>query len=160
DDLATHAGELFGRVTTPWNVFAKGFVGGGKIVGGHMNDEDFGIPLLTFFAPYSNTVAAAVTGSNRYWVADGGYDVLRAAGCKVGVFAGYFWWKSGMNAFGCAPVASFNCFSNVPPSGAPSITEHDTWKGARVGVEGEMMLNDKVRLNGEVAYLPSVDFTG
>ncbi|MEH2509178.1 opacity protein-like surface antigen [Nitrobacteraceae bacterium AZCC 1564] len=43
DDRTTHAGELFGRIDSPWGMFVKGFIGGGATVNGHMNDEDWGI---------------------------------------------------------------------------------------------------------------------
>jgi len=43
DDRKTHAGELFGRVDSPWGIFVKGFAGGGQTGDGHMNDEDWGI---------------------------------------------------------------------------------------------------------------------
>ena len=29
DDMQTISGEFFGRIETPWNIFVKGFVGGG-----------------------------------------------------------------------------------------------------------------------------------
>jgi opacity protein-like surface antigen len=160
DDMQSNAGEFFGRIESPWNLFVKGFAGGGDQRNGHMNDEDFGIALLGAFAGYSNTLASIVSGNNTYYVVDGGYDFLRGPGYKVGVFGGYFSWDSNMNAFGCSPVASFNCIPNTPTSGSPNITENDTWKGARIGVEGEVMLAPKLRLSGEVAYLPSVQFTG
>src|SRR6266567_3357846 len=88
--MPTNAGEFFGRVDTPWNLFMKGYIGGGSTWSGHMNDEDFGVPLPVLvppgpgiiYAPYSNTVSGIVTGNISYGVIDGGYDLLRGPGYK------------------------------------------------------------------------------
>ncbi|MCK9910325.1 hypothetical protein MXD81_14360, partial [Microbacteriaceae bacterium K1510] len=43
DNMTASTGEVTARITAPHNLFAKGFIGGGSITGGHMNDEDFNI---------------------------------------------------------------------------------------------------------------------
>src|SRR5262249_2061586 len=35
DDMQTQAGEFFGRVDLPWDLFVKGYIGGGAIRAGH-----------------------------------------------------------------------------------------------------------------------------
>jgi hypothetical protein len=65
-----------------------------------------------------------------------------------------------MNAFGCTPLANANCIPAVPISGSPIIAESDIWQGLRLGLAGEMMLTDRVKLSGDVAYLPYVTFSG
>jgi opacity protein-like surface antigen len=92
DDMQTHSGEFFGRIETPWNLFVKGYVGGGGTSNGHMNDEDFILPFapIVFEGTYSNTLSPAVTGKIKYGAIDAGFDFLRGPGYKVGVFAGYF----------------------------------------------------------------------
>ena len=160
DDMQTNSGELFARLDTPWNFFVKGFVGGGWADSGHMNDEDFGIPLLGAYAPYSNTLSSNVTANTLYGVFDGGYDLLQGSTYKVGVFVGYFYFGETMSAFGCAPIANINCIPNVPASGSPIITETDHWDGLRLGTSAEMMLTPQIKLNGDVAYLPYATFSG
>ena len=160
DDLQTNSGEFFGRVETPWNLFVKGFIGGGSTGNGHMNDEDFVLPLGGLLGAYSNTLSSNVTGKITYGAIDGGIDFLRGPGYKVGVFGGYFALDQAMNAFGCTPVAFVNCIPSVPTSGSAIITENDKWRAARIGVAGEAMLTDRVKLSGEVAYLPWVHFDG
>jgi hypothetical protein len=162
DGLQTNAGEFFGRVDSPWNLFLKGFVGGGKIRTGHMNDEDFGIPFapVIFELPYSNTLSTPVTGNTTYGAVDGGFDVKRGPDYKIGLFAGYFWFNEKMNTFGCTVVAGFNCIPPVPSTGSAIITENDKWQAVRLGVSGETMLTDRVKLSGEVAYLPWVKLNG
>jgi hypothetical protein len=65
-----------------------------------------------------------------------------------------------MNAFGCTPLANINCIPSVPIPGSPNITENDTWRAARIGLAGETMLTDRLKISGEVAYLPWANFTG
>ena len=89
DDMRTHSGEFFGRIETPWNLFVKGYVGGGATSNGHLNDEDFiAVMIPAMEAAYSNTLSPAVTGSIGYGAIDGGYDFLHGPEYKAGVFAG------------------------------------------------------------------------
>jgi opacity protein-like surface antigen len=162
DDMQTNAGEFFGRIETPWNGFVKGFIGGGRTRSGHMNDEDF-FPTLGAdgeLFPYSNTLSGSVTGTTGYGVIDAGFDFLRSPEYKLGVFAGYFYFHQNMNAFGCTPIVAINCTPSIPTSGSPGITENDKWSALRIGIAGETMLTENVKVSGEVAYLPWVNFTG
>jgi hypothetical protein len=162
EDMQTNSGEFFGRIETPWNLFVKGYVGGGSINNGHMNDED----AIFFITPppiggYENTLSPAVTGDIHYGAIDGGYDFLRGAGYKVGAFAGYFHLNQEMNAFGCAPISFINCTPNpVPTSGSPVITETDKWDAVRIGIAAEAMLTERVKISLDAAYLPWVWFNG
>jgi len=167
DDRKTHAGELFGRVDSPWGFFVKGFVGGGKTGGGHMNDEDWGIePTMA----YTNTRHANVDGDARYATVDVGYSWLRGRDYKVGTFVGYNYLREKMDAFGCvqiasptnpeAPCAPGSSFQPVPTTGAAIITQKAEWASVRLGAVGEYMLTDRLKLTGEAAYLPYVKFTG
>lgn len=161
DGMQSHSGEIFGRLETPWNVFIKGYAGGGDSDGGHMNDEDNVIVLGPVVAAYSNTLSPAVDGNIRYGVIDAGFDFLRGPGYRVGAFAGYFALNQKMNAFGCVSIASVNCTPNpVPTSGAPVITEDDKWRAARIGVAAETMLTDRIKISADAAWLPWVRFSG
>jgi opacity protein-like surface antigen/outer membrane protease len=160
NDMQTLAGEFFGRADLPWNLFVKGYIGGGAIKAGHMNDEDFGIPLLGTYAAYSNTLSPGVNGSVWYGVADAGFDFLRGPRYKLGGFAGFFYFSPEMNAFGCTPIANVNCIPSVATAGDPAITELDHWRALRIGLAGEAMVADRLKLAGEVAYLPYATFEG
>jgi hypothetical protein len=160
DSMQTNSGEFFARLDMPSDFFFKGFIGGGWTNNGHMNDEDFGIPLLVTYAPYSNTLSSAVTGNIFYAVFDGGYDFLRESTYKVGGFVGYFHLDEKMNAFGCAPIANINCIPNTPTTGAATITETDHWDALRIGAAVEAMLTPQVKLSADIAYLPYVSFNG
>jgi len=161
DDMQTQGGEFFGRVDLPWwNVFVKGYVGGGFIKAGHMNDEDFGIPLFDTYAAYSNTLSPGVGGSVMYGVLDAGVDFLRGTRYKLGAFACLFYFNPQMKAFGCTPLANINCNPPIPATDDPAITESDRWRALRIGLAGEAMAADRVKLSGEVAYLPDATFEG
>ena len=158
-DMRTNSGEFFARIDTPWNLFVKGYLGGGSTSSGQLNDEDFGIPLVGIYAPYSNTLSS-VTGNISYGAVDAGINVLSGPEYKVGAFAGYFQFNQAMSGFGCQPLANINCIPNVPSAGSAIITENDKWQALRVGVGGEMMLINRLAISADAAYLPYVNFSG
>jgi outer membrane protease len=160
-----NTGEFFGRIDTPVNVFLKGYVGGGRINSGHMNDEDWGLFGNGFPIPvsYSNTNSDKVTGPLAYGTIDLGYDFLRGSWYKAGAFVGYNRYKYTMNAGGCVQIA--NQFSdcvgnNAVPTSTVIIVEDGTWDSLRVGASAETMLFDRWKLSGDVAYIPYTHFTG
>jgi len=164
DGMNTHSGEFYGRVDTPFNVFVKGFIGGGKTGSGHVNDEDWGLLNgVNTAVAYSNTLSDRVDGPLSYATIDLGYDFLRAPVYKVGVFAGYNYLQQKMNAFGCLEIAGpLVCTPGNPPVVVSTavFTENDKWQSLRMGFAGDFMLADRLKLNAEVAYLPYVKFTG
>jgi Omptin family len=130
-----------------------------------MNDEDWGIiPTVNGIGPpfigYSNT-ASTVDGSMRYGTIDIGYDVLRGRTYKVGAFVGYNQYKDDKNAFGCTQIANpFSDCNPAAPANQLGITEDDTWRSLRVGLNGEARIANGVKLIADVAYLPYVSFNG
>jgi opacity protein-like surface antigen/outer membrane protease len=162
DNMTGNTGEFFGRIDTPINVFLKGNVGGGSISGGHMNDEDWGLPFAVPVS-YSNTLSDKVTGPLFYGTIDLGYDLLRGPGYKVGPFIGYNRYEYTMNAGGCVQIA--NPFSDcvgafAQPTSHVGIIEQGTWDSLRVGSSAEVVLFDRWKLSGDVAYVPYTKFTG
>ena len=158
-DTTANSGELFARAETPQNLFIKGFIGGGNLTGGHMNDEDWLIFDET--VPYSNTVSDPVKGTLAYATVDFGYDGFRGPGYKLGPFVGYNYYRDDKNAYGCVQIANplSDCVPSIPSS-TLGITENDTWNSLRVGVNGEMMVLPGVKLSADVAYLPVAQFKG
>lgn len=165
NNLTANTGEFFGRIDTPINVFLKGFVGGGGISGGHMNDEDWAPPGFAN-ATYSNTFSGKVTDPLFYGTIDLGYNLLRGPGYKVGPFVGYNRYSYTLNAGGCVQIANPTnrtdpcAIGAEHPTSQVIITEKDTWDSLRVGAAAEMMLADRWKLSGDVAYLPYSSFTG
>ena len=162
-DTKANSGEFFGRIETPWNLFVKGFVGGGRLSSGHMNDEDWAIfdNTGTLVIPYSNSVSDPVKGTIGYATVDVGYDFFRAPGQKLGAFVGYNYFKENKDAFGCVQIAnSFSDCVTPVPSSVLVVSENDTWNSLRVGVNGEIMVGDRLKLSGDAAYIPYLKFTG
>jgi opacity protein-like surface antigen/outer membrane protease len=164
DNLTANTGEFFGRIDTPVNVFLQGFVGGGSISGGHLNDEDWAPPTIQHgLVSYSNTISSNVTGPLFYGTIDLGYDLFRGPGYKAGPFVGYNRYSYTLNADGCVQIANPNsdcAGALVQPTSQILITEKDTWDSLRVGAAAETTLADRWKLSGDVAYLPYTKFTG
>jgi hypothetical protein len=159
DDMRTRNGELFGRVDSPYKIFVKGLIGGGNVVSGKMNDEDWfadGFGLI----PYSNTNSSPVKGNTSYATADIGFTWLRGPTYKSGFFVGYNEFHEKMRAYGCVQTAGpLTCIPSIPNVGGAIITENDHWRSVRIGSGGEISLGP-VRLSAEAAYLPYVQFKG
>ncbi len=157
-DTTANSGELFGRIESPQNVFVKGNIGVGSLLGGQLNDEDWA--LFGGTVAYSNTVSS-VQGDIDYATVDLGYDVFRGYGYKLGAFVGYNYYRENKSAYGCTQIANplSDCAPAIPGS-VLSITEDDTWQSLRLGVNGEIMITDRIKLGADVAYLPYVQFNG
>jgi opacity protein-like surface antigen len=151
--------ELFGRVDTASNFFAKGFVGGGNLVAGKMHDEDW--LLFNNTVPYSNTVSSSVTGQLGYATFDAGYALFHGPSSKVGGFIGYNYFHENKSAMGCNQIANVNsdCVPTIP-SAVLGITEDDRWDSLRVGMNAVVMVTDRLSLTGDAAYLPYAAFHG
>jgi opacity protein-like surface antigen/outer membrane protease len=153
DHMPGHSGEVFARLDSPYNVFAKGFIGGGVISGGSMVDEDWGVAGPE---SYSNT-QSDLSGSFSYLTADLGYNVLRGPDYKVGPFVGYNRYQMSMDAHGCAQtVPGVGICSPTIPTSVNAISETDTWHSLRTGVAAETRISERVRLSADIAYLPYV----
>jgi opacity protein-like surface antigen len=151
-DTTGVTGEVFGRVDSSWNVFVKGFVGGGAITSGTMHDEDWGIPLsVTQVVPYSNTLSS-VKGDLAYGTFDAGYSLFRGPSTNVGAFVGFNYYRENKRAYGCNQIA--NAFSDcIPamPNSILGITEDDKWYSFRIGVNGVVTIFDRLKLTSPSA---------
>jgi opacity protein-like surface antigen len=165
NDLQTNSSELFGRVESPWNVFLKGYVGVGQTGRGNNNDEDSYVNLNGVRDPYSNSYSPKIDGGIAYAVADLGYDFIRTRDSKVGAFVGYFYFNQLMNRYNCVQIANpqGSCEPPNEPPTPPNVVrfqEIDTWQAVRVGLSGETMLTDRLKLAVDAAYLPYLVFNG
>ncbi len=163
-DMGANAGEFFGRVDTPENVMLKGFIGRGRGDEGHIDDEDWGNAEgspPTEVTGYQVT-DSATTNKISYFTLDLGYDWLRARDYKVAPFIGYNYFGYGMSAFGCTlgmVVPPTPCDADAPPRQL-FLQEEDTWISWRLGTSAVLMLTPRLKLTGDVAYLPIVRFSG
>jgi opacity protein-like surface antigen len=163
-DLTGHSAETFFRVDHESGVFLKGFLGGGTLASGKLNDED---TVAATKGPYSNTVHVQSGGSLKYVTVDLGYNVVETRlptgqPVRIGAFVGYNNFHERMNSFGCAQVLAGTEFcSTDPPNRVPYPTSLDgldfdvAWNSLRVGVGGEIELVPGLRASLEAAWIHS-----
>jgi hypothetical protein len=156
--IRSHSLEVFTRVDhASTGLFWKGYAGGGLLTQGNLRDEDF--PPLT--APYSSTNSSLQNQSLGYISVDFGGALLRGPDFRIDGFVGYHYLHQRLKAFGCQQTASnpVICAGGIP-DGVAAIVEDDTWQGLRVGLNADLPLGDRWRLNLEGAFLPYVWFSG
>ena len=155
-DLTAASLEGFVRLDHTSGVFAKANIGGANVYGGKLFDEDFP-PAI---APYSDTVSQQKNGRQTYGTMDLGYTFLRGQGWNVGAFVGYHFYNQRLNARGCNQIAGnpFVCSPGQVPAGQLTISEREEWKALRLGLSGETYITNRIKLSGDVAYTPYVDF--
>jgi opacity protein-like surface antigen len=158
-DATANSYELFSRIETPRNIFVKGNIGLGSVTGGQMNDEDWA--LFGGTVAYSNTLSSVTQGDIDYGTVDLGYDFFRGIGYRLGGFIGYNYYKETKDAYGCTQIANplSDCSPAIPQS-VLAITEDDTWNSLRTGLNADIMVTDHLKLGGDAAYLPYVNFNG
>ena len=154
-ELKAHSAELFGRIDHSSGFFAKGYAGLGKIPTGKLNDEDF-IPALD--GGYSSTMSDQRGGHLYYASADFGYDLWRAKVFRLGVFVGYQYLDEQVHAYGCTQVGGnpFICAPGAVHDGELGISETAEWHSLRLGVAGELLLFNRLRLTADAAWVPYV----
>jgi hypothetical protein len=155
-NLPTAAGEIFGKVTDN-RFFVSGFAGLGVLDGGTLKDEDF--PPVT--SPYSSTNSNQHDGSLSYATVDvGGYLYSTPKG-RLGAFVGYNYLNQQLNAFGCTQTGANAgiCVPSISDS-VKVISQSNTWQSVRVGINGDMKLDDRWSINGDAAILPYVTLSG
>ncbi|WP_170182081.1 outer membrane beta-barrel protein [Phreatobacter stygius] len=152
-NLGGHAAESFFRVDhRPSGWFVKGFAGTGKIGAGRLQDEDF----PPFITPYSSTVSDLKDGRFSYFSADIGYSFLQGPGYRLGGFVGYHFLGERLNAMGCRSTTSNICPPGQIPGEVLVITQKSNWHSLRLGLTGDLMFTDRLKLTAEAAWLPFV----
>lgn len=156
-DFSTHTGELFGRLDHSSSVFLKGYLGAGAITSGNLKDEDF----FQGLAPDSNTTSEMREGRLSYLSLDGGFNLVKGGDFRIGAFAGYHYLGEQVDAYGCAQLAGnpFICAAPIPTSVAV-ITQNNNWHSLRLGMDAELQLSDRLKLNLDAAWLPYVSLNG
>ena len=144
--MQSHSLEIFARVDHSSGLFWKGYAGGGLLTQGNLQDEDFP-PVIT---PYSSTNSTLQNQSLGYISFDFGGALLRGSDFRVDGFVGYHYLHWRMKAFGCQQTATNPdiCTGGIPTSVA-AIVEDDTWQALRVGLNADVPLVDRWRLNLE-----------
>jgi opacity protein-like surface antigen/outer membrane protease len=155
-DVTAHTAESFVRVDHWSGAFVKGYLGTGPTAGGNLKDEDF----PPFIVPQSATTSSLQDGALTYGSVDVGYSFLRGPRYKLGAFAGYHYYHETLNAVGCAQTGANPgiCDPAIPPS-ILGITNDGVWHSMRLGVNGELMLTDRLKLDAEAAWLPYISLS-
>jgi len=91
---------------------------------------------------------------------DAGVTVYRSAVQRWGLFAGYHRWNELVNAFGCTANSAPSFCDVAVPDSVKVITQENTWNSVRIGVVGDVNLTDRLKVTGEVAYVPRTYMSG
>lgn len=149
-NLKSHSGELFFRADARRglirNMFLKGYVGGGRLGGGKLYDEDFP-PVMDV---YSRTVSET-SGKLRYASIDLGYNVYTDALFRLGAFVGFHTWFEKLDARGCIQTALNPVCSPALPTSLRLISEKDRWNAFRLGAILDVNVTDRLKWTGEIA---------
>ncbi len=158
DGLRGHSVEGFGRADHTSGVYVKGYLGGGIVTKGDLNDEDF----APFIVPYSSTMSNHKDGQMLYGSVDLGFNFVRNHNIRVGAFAGYHYFQEQVNAYGCTQVATnpLVCGGGGVPYDIKVITQDNTFHSLRVGIDADIRLSDHWSLRLDGAYLPHVILHG
>jgi opacity protein-like surface antigen len=152
-----HSGEVFWRLNSPRAFFLKGFAGGGGLTSGHMNDEDWFPTDPDSPMSYSNTYHGKVTGMIAYATLDAGVDLFSDGGNKIGVFAGYNFYRDQKDSFGCVQTAfpdPRSICGRADPTTKIAISQREDWHSLRLGVNGTLAIAPGVKLGLDAAYVP------
>lgn len=156
-EMNGHAAESFVRFDHDNGVFVKGNFGIGTLVNGTLHDED--MPPDT--SPYSNTIHSMKDGGLRYGSLDVGFNLVNGPAGKLGPYVGYRHFNQLGRGYGCEQVAAAGTVCTPGPAGYQvALTETETWRGAAIGVNTQMVLSPRWKLEVDAAYLPYVDRAG
>ena len=158
DGLRGHSAEVFGRADHTSGVYVKGYLGGGILTKGDLNDEDFE-PVIV---PYSSTMSNHKDGQMLYGSVDLGYNLVRNHNIRVGAYAGYHYFQQQVSAYGCTQVATnpLVCGGAGVPYNIRVITQDNTYHSLRIGIDADIRLSDRLSLRLDGAYLPHVILHG
>ncbi|MDC7789807.1 outer membrane beta-barrel protein [Rhodoplanes sp. TEM] len=154
-DMTGIAGETFGRFDHRSGLFVKGYFGAGALTNGTLHDEDF--PAQDF---YSNTVSEMKDGRLRYAGADIGWNVVTGPVGKLGAYVGYRYFHERGNGFGCAQIAGDSTCAPAISTTFLGLSETETWRGFAVGLNTQLQLTNRIRLEVDGAILPYASRTG
>ena len=153
--LSAHSGEVFARLDhVPSGVFVKGVVGHGSIRSGHIDDRDF----LAGQFKFSDTTSDVTGGAFSFAMFDVGWAFFPSPEIRLGVFAGYHYWRESVTANGvlCNQASVPGCAVGTAVVGfdIPALRYEPTWHALRIGIEGKVWIDNRWSVNGEIAGVP------
>ncbi|MEM7400106.1 MAG: hypothetical protein AAGF48_01780 [Pseudomonadota bacterium] len=159
DGVTGNALEFFMSTRNESGTFFKGFVGGGWLGGGSLDDEDF----FTGQVKFSDTYSEIDGEGSVYFTLDLGQDidVGYSGNLIVSPFVGFNFWQESMNAYGARcnrdDVDGLYCGDPgtlVLPFTSEVINNKSMWSSVRLGTEVTAYLFDRVSFRGDAAILP------
>ncbi|MGH6734841.1 MAG: hypothetical protein ACRECX_02000 [Methyloceanibacter sp.] len=161
DGINANALEFVWSARNETRTFAKGFVGGGWLDGGSLDDEDFFVGQIKF----SDTFSRLDGDDLIYGTIDVGQDftlVERArANLVVSPFVGINYWEETVDGYGarCNPDDVGGAFcgpagSIAVPFSTRVITNEASWASIRLGAEIKAKLWNRLTLRGDLAIVP------
>ena len=160
DDMDGYSGEFYWYARNEAGTFAKGFVGGGGLNGGSLDDEDYFAGQVKFSDTYSK-----IKGDDLiYGTIDVGQHfklVDRADKLWFSPFIGFNFWQETAAAYGvrCNSDDIDGDLCGAPrtvvvPFSTPVIENQANWSSLRLGAELKAKLYDRWNIIGEAAVLP------
>ena len=159
DGVTGNSLEFFMSARNETQTFFKGFVGGGWLGGGSLDDEDYLAGQLKFSDTYSE-----IDGEGTVYVTlDAGqdFDLGYSGNLVLSPFVGFNYWQESMSAYGarCNPDQVGGAFCGAPgstavPFGTKVINNKSMWSSLRLGAELTARLLDRVTFRGDAAVLP------
>jgi Protochlamydia outer membrane protein len=157
DNLNGVSAEFTVRAKNDTGLVFKGFVGGGGIISGSLDDQDYFKHQIRFSDTYSK-----VEGSNMvYGTIDLGYDFKFNEYFAVTPFVGFNMWQETVDAFGarCLKDEVQGAFCGPPghvavPFTTKIIHNETNWASLRLGAEVTRKLSDRLTFVGDFAILP------
>lgn len=152
DNLDAHAVEIHGRQSIGDRWFLKGILGGGRIIAGSFDDEDYFAGQQKF----SDTTSSVPDGWLWHLIVDVGRSqwVVGERNHSFSVFVGYGQWTEYVEAYG----ASYTV--DTEGDGAPIdrsikvISNKAIWRVLRLGVGADVGLTHRTRLVVDLAFIP------
>jgi hypothetical protein len=160
DDMQAYSGEFTWYARNETNTFAKGFVGGGGLSGGSLDDEDFFAGQVKFSDTYSkldgdDLIYGTIDLGQRFVLLDGRTKL------SVSPLIGFNFWQETAVAYGarCNPDDVDGAFCGPPgtievPFSTKVIKNAVNWASLRLGGELRVKLWDRLSLIGDAAVLP------
>ncbi|MEZ5828539.1 MAG: hypothetical protein R3D01_09285 [Hyphomicrobiales bacterium] len=160
DGINANSLEFVWSVRNESRTFAKGFVGGGWLTDGSLDDEDFFAGQIKFSDTYSK-----LSGDDSFYgTIDVGQDftlIDNGPFVVVSPFVGINYWQETVDGFGarCNRDNVGGAFCGSPgtvavPFTTRVITNDQSWASIRLGAELKARFWDRLTLRGDAAIVP------
>lgn len=154
-NLNANTAEGYWRLKHQEGLLFKGYLGGGSIGSGLLNNKAF--PPGT--VPYSQTQSQQKNGGLSYLNLDLGYDLFSNETLQLAGFIGYQHWAEQYNAFGCTQTGDNPAYCGTdyaPYSTSAAILSTDSGLNSlRLGANAALALRNNLNLNLDLAYIRS-----